>query len=239
MRRALLLSVAAHLLAAALLLLGAIVVPGGAPQEAREPATVEMILKAPGEGDAPAESGTGRQAARAAPPPAAPPLTPPQPPPPPEDTAGSLPPPPPPAEQTQPKPLPPGPPMPEFPQAAPADQAEEPAPAVRLGMGGIPGVTNDISGDIPASPDPSAPNLPPLYPSEAARRGEQGAVILSVQVTPDGRAGSVGIASSSGYVALDRAAQQAVARWHFRPELDETGAPVSSRMPIRINFVLN
>jgi protein TonB len=106
-------------------------------------------------------------------------------------------------------------------------------------MGGIPGVTNDISGDIPVSPDPSAPNLPPRYPADAARRGEEGVVVLVVRVTPDGRAGSVSVASSSGFVALDQAALRAVAFWHFRPELDGAGTPVSSRMPIRINFVLN
>ncbi len=238
MRRAFLLSVAAHLLVAAFLLLGFIVVPGSSPQEAREPATIEMVLKAPGEGDAPAESGTGHEANRAAPPPSAPPPVPPQPPPPPEATAAFLPPPPPPTTQTRPEPVPPGPPSHSSPPAPASDQATEPAPAVRLGMGGIPGVTNDISGDR-ASPDPSAPNLPPRYPPDAARRGEQGAVVLSVRVTPDGRAGSVSIASSSGYVALDQAALRAVARWRFRPELDGEGAPVSSSMPIRINFVLN
>ncbi len=239
MRRAVLLSVAAHLLLAALLLLGAVVAPGHAPEEASAPATIEMVLKAPGQGDAPAESGNGRQAMRAAPPPAMPPPMPAQAKPPPVDARGSLPPPPPPLPPAPAKAAPPGPPAPPSPPAPEAEREEEPAPAVRLGMGGVPGVTNDISGDIPASPDPSAPNIPPRYPPDAVRRGEQGTVVLLVRVTPDGRAGSVGIASSSGSIALDLAAQRAVARWRFKPQLDADGTPVSSSMPIRINFVLD
>ncbi|MBV9656308.1 MAG: TonB family protein, partial [Acetobacteraceae bacterium] len=172
-----------------------------------------------------------------APPPAAPP--PPAPEPPPAEDTASLPPPPPPAPEQPPLPAPPGPPAPATTAAPPADRAAEPAPAVRLGLGGTTGVTNDISGDIPASPDPSAPNLPPRYPEDAAGRGEQGAVVLTVSVTPDGRAGSVAVASSSGFVALDQAALRAVARWRFNPEHDAAGAPVASRLPIKINFVLD
>jgi protein TonB len=122
------------------------------------------------------------------------------------------------------------------PQAA--DHSSGLPPAVRLGEGGDAGMTNDISGDFPASPDPSAPNLPPRYPTEAARRGQQGAVILFVTIAPDGTASAVDVTQSSGYKLLDRAAQQAVARWRFRPEIDRNGAPVPARMPIRIRFVL-
>ncbi|MBV8399107.1 MAG: energy transducer TonB [Acetobacteraceae bacterium] len=100
-------------------------------------------------------------------------------------------------------------------------------------------MTNDISGDIPVSPDPSAPNLPPRYPPEAARRGQQGTVLLVVTIGPAGTASGVSITQSSGYVLLDRAAQQAVARWRFRPGLDGDGVPVSSHLPIRIRFVLD
>ena len=110
---------------------------------------------------------------------------------------------------------------------------------MRLGEDGTAGLTNDISGDIPASPDPSAPNLPPRYPAEAARRHQQGAVIVVVTVRPDGHAGGVAVAESSGFPLLDHAAQDAVARWRFRPELDSEGQPISSRMPIRVRFVLD
>ena len=109
---------------------------------------------------------------------------------------------------------------------------------MRLGEGGAEGLTDEISGDIPASPDPSAPNLPPRYPPEAVRRGQQGAVILLVTIAPNGTASAVDVTQSSGYKLLDRAAQQAVARWHFRPELDRNGAPIPAHMPVRIRFVL-
>ena len=64
-------------------------------------------------------------------------------------------------------------------------------------------------------------------------------MILTVMIAPDGTPSTVVVTQSSGYVLLDRAAQQAVARWRFKPELGPNGAPVSSRMPIRIRFVLD
>ncbi|MBV9653555.1 MAG: hypothetical protein JOZ42_03220, partial [Acetobacteraceae bacterium] len=110
MRRALFASVGAHAAVAALLVLHFVAVPDQAPALPQEPATVQMVLKAPGNGDAPAETGTGQQAERAAPPPAAPP--PPAPEPPPAEDTASLPPPPPPAPEQPPLPAPPGPPAP-------------------------------------------------------------------------------------------------------------------------------
>lgn len=238
MRRYLAFSAAAHLLAVAAILLAMIVVPGLTPPPPLAPATVEVILNAPGTGDGPRESAQGEAAERAAPPQSAPPASAAIPPPPPERDEAALP-APPPSAPSPPAPLPPGPPTPPAPPSRPAPQQAEPAPAVRLGSGGMAGLTNEISGDTPVSPDPSAPNRPPSYPRDAAERGEQGAVILLVRVTPQGYAASVSIAETSGSPSLDRAAQMAVARWRFKPELDERGTPIASRMPIRINFVLN
>lgn len=252
MRRAALFSVLLHAVVALLLLAGTVVFPAPSPPPPRSEATIEMILKAPGEGDAPRQSGHGQDLALSAPPPSAPPPVPPAPqsepstaipapppPPAPPETA-DVPPPPPPAPPPAPAPSPPdaAPAEPTRP-APPANRPSEPAPAVRLGENGTAGLTNDISGDIPASPDPSAPNLPPRYPAEAARRHQQGAVIVVVTVRPDGHAGGVAVAESSGFPLLDHAAQDAVARWRFRPELDSEGQPISSRMPIRVRFVLD
>jgi len=207
MRRAALLSLGLHAFVAALLMGLSFLLPRAPLPLPSSQAAIEIILNAPGSGDAPRENSEGQDPARPPPPSALPPPAP------------------------VPEPEPP-------PAPAPAP-TPEPPPAVRLGEGGAAGVTNEISGDIPASPDPSAPNLPPRYPAEAARRGQQGAVILFVTVAPNGTASAVQITQSSGYALLDRAAQQAVARWRFRPELDRNGEPVPSRMPIRIRFVLD
>lgn len=60
-------------------------------------------------------------------------------------------------------------------------------------------------------------NPPPEYPRQARRRKQQGTVMLDVQVQPDGNPKQVRIAQSSGYAALDKAAQRAVIRWRFIP----------------------
>lgn len=60
-------------------------------------------------------------------------------------------------------------------------------------------------------------NPKPPYPASARRDGEQGTVVLKVMVTPEGAAGHVELAQSSGSAALDRAALDTVKRWRFVP----------------------
>jgi protein TonB len=60
-------------------------------------------------------------------------------------------------------------------------------------------------------------NPQPRYPMSARRRGEQGTVLLKVLVTREGSAGSVSVESSSGSMALDDAALEAVRNWRFVP----------------------
>jgi protein TonB len=56
------------------------------------------------------------------------------------------------------------------------------------------------------------------YPIAAIRDGQQGTVLLRVQVDPDGKAASVVIERSSGSRVLDNAARQQVLRhWRFVP----------------------
>ena len=64
-------------------------------------------------------------------------------------------------------------------------------------------------------------NVPPTYPAEAARRRQSGRVVLSALVAEDGAVAEVNVAESSGHAVLDAAASRAVARWRFRPALDE------------------
>ncbi len=67
----------------------------------------------------------------------------------------------------------------------------------------------------------------PEYPAISRRRGEEGQVILDVEVLPSGRAGSVRVVSSSGHKRLDEAALRAVKEANFQPA-ERRGEPVRS-----------
>ncbi len=58
-----------------------------------------------------------------------------------------------------------------------------------------------------------APNYPPL----SRRLGEEGRVLLRVQVMQDGTPGSVELQTGSGSSRLDQAALEAVKKWRFTP----------------------
>jgi periplasmic protein TonB len=130
-------------------------------------------------------------------------------------------------------------PLPPAAQPAPAAHAAPAPAAARLPERSAVG-TGVVSGSqvIPAALDKAIRNVPPAYPPEAVRRGEQGSVILDVQVAADGAAAAVDVWESSGYPVLDSAARRAVASWHFIPAR-RAGLPVPSTMPVKIRFMLN
>jgi periplasmic protein TonB len=97
-------------------------------------------------------------------------------------------------------------------------------------------VTGDLM--VPASPDVKYHNRKPSYPLDAAWRGEQGTVTLLVHVSPDGLVRSVDVLRSSGFSALDHAAEDAVVTWHFLPSVKD-GHPVSADVPMRFAFELD
>lgn len=90
---------------------------------------------------------------------------------------------------------------------------------------------------IPASVDAKYHNREPDYPPDAARRAQQGSVILLIHVSPDGLATGVDVEQTSGFVALDRAARDAVLTWHFLPAVRD-GTPVTFDMALRVVFHL-
>lgn len=90
---------------------------------------------------------------------------------------------------------------------------------------------------VAASPLAGNFNQPPEYPQAAVAHGEQGSVLLSIHVLPDGQADFVGVTQSSGYRVLDQAAADAVMRWRFQPAT-LAGKPVVMVIPYRINFDL-
>lgn len=80
----------------------------------------------------------------------------------------------------------------------------------------------------PAPTEPPAPTPPrfdadyldnpkPPYPNVSRRLGEQGRVLLRVQVAADGSAQNVQLQTSSGYPRLDDIALDTVKRWKFIP----------------------
>lgn len=80
-------------------------------------------------------------------------------------------------------------------------------------------------------------NPAPDYPSLSRRLGEQGKVLLRVQVTADGAAGSVALQTSSGSTRLDHAALEAVKKWRFIPA-KRGGQPFSALVVVPVSFSL-
>jgi protein TonB len=60
-------------------------------------------------------------------------------------------------------------------------------------------------------------NPAPVYPKEALKKRQQGAVIISVRVSVKGAPLECEIKKSSGYALLDQAALSAVRQWVFKP----------------------
>ena len=60
-------------------------------------------------------------------------------------------------------------------------------------------------------------NPAPTYPPLSRRFREEGRVVLSVQVSPQGEAMAVELHTSSGHPRLDSAAKKTVTRWRFIP----------------------
>ena len=80
-------------------------------------------------------------------------------------------------------------------------------------------------------------NPPPVYPQRARELGQEGTVVLEVEVLPTGRCGRLRVLSSSGASLLDDAAYRAVARWQFKPAR-RAGRPVASWVEIPVTFRL-
>jgi periplasmic protein TonB len=80
-------------------------------------------------------------------------------------------------------------------------------------------------------------NPKPPYPSESRAAGEQGSVVLRVAVDATGRPTNVVLSRSSGHSRLDRAAQEGVRRWRFKPKMIN-GVPCASSVDVPVRFSL-
>jgi protein TonB len=88
---------------------------------------------------------------------------------------------------------------------------------------------------LPARPDDRFRNRPPIFPHDAELRGEHGTVVVVIHVSEAGVATGADVMESSGVTSLDRAALDAVRKWHFRPAMQE-GRTVPFDMPFRFIF---
>lgn len=126
-------------------------------------------------------------------------------------------------------------------KAIPPASSPEPAaspPAMTITLSGTDSPSNALAqGEqiIPAAADAVFHNRQPLYPLEALRRGQHGAVVVVVHVAPSGRAAGADVVSSSGHMLLDRAAREAVLTWRFLPAM-KGGRAVASDLPMRFIF---
>lgn len=82
-----------------------------------------------------------------------------------------------------------------------------------------------------------ASSFHPNYPRISRRRGEEGTVILSVQVLANGSVDKVDILQSSGYRRLDEAAVKGALQTTFNPAR-ESGCTVDSTTQISYTFRL-
>jgi protein TonB len=79
---------------------------------------------------------------------------------------------------------------------------------------------------------------PPEYPPRSRRLGEEGLVVLEVEVLPDGRAGKVRALHALDFPRLVEAAIEAAKNARFRPATRD-GQPVCAIVEIAIRFRLN
>jgi periplasmic protein TonB len=73
------------------------------------------------------------------------------------------------------------------------------------------------------------------YPPLSLRLGEQGTTLLSFKIAVDGNVKDLAVATTSGSQRLDDAAIKCASRWHYKPAIGESGAPIE--VPWKTNVV--
>ncbi|GAP65691.1 TonB family protein [Mizugakiibacter sediminis] len=75
----------------------------------------------------------------------------------------------------------------------------------------------------------------PRYPIAALRGRHEGVAVVRVEVGADGEVAAAVLAQSSGWPELDRAALEAVRRWHFRAARRD-GRAVEGALDVPVRF---
>lgn len=79
--------------------------------------------------------------------------------------------------------------------------------------------------------------VPPQYPRRALELGQEGLVMMHVEVMQNGKPGEMKIVHSSGYRLLDIAALSAVKKWEFEP-MSTSDAAMASWVRVPVNFTI-
>ena len=90
---------------------------------------------------------------------------------------------------------------------------------------------------IPAKVDRIEPQFPPSIQRIGRSVGPLRTVKLEITVLPDGRAGDVTVATSSGFDPYDKAAVDAARNATYTPAMNQ-GTPVESRLAYDVSFGL-
>ena len=80
--------------------------------------------------------------------------------------------------------------------------------------------------------------VPPIYPYSARRRGINGEVVVRFLVDASGRVSRLSIVRAQPQGVFERAVEQSVNRWRFKPGLYQ-GRPVSTWVVLPIRFKLS
>ena len=104
--------------------------------------------------------------------------------------------------------------------------------------GGAPAQTGVYFAGMPGITPPIYDRTPqPTYPTASRARGEQGEVLLKVEVLANGNVGQTEIEKSSGYSLLDETALRTVKRWRFKPALKDRETVICwVNIPIRFTL---
>ena len=79
----------------------------------------------------------------------------------------------------------------------------------------------------------------PAYPSASRKAGQEGTVLLRIEILANGRTGDISVVQSTGYSALDEAAIAAVGKWQFVPAKDlATDRSVACTTTLPVSFRL-
>lgn len=107
-------------------------------------------------------------------------------------------------------------------EAPPAPSPPKPAGPVQLG--------SELSVSCPE-------RNPPAYPAQAKRMGEQGRVVLRVELDETGKVSAARVTTGSGSARLDEASLAAVRQWHCNPARRD-GEPVRAVALQPFDFIL-
>ena len=91
--------------------------------------------------------------------------------------------------------------------------------------------------DTPAKIDHSYHNPPPFYPDAAQFAGEQGDVLLEIQVTANGYPRKIRVKETSGFRDLDDAAIQTTAGWRYLPAVVD-GDTATTWTTLKVRYTL-